>query len=141
MTERFTRAVDQLGNEKIEIRLGGIYALERISSESEKDYWPIMKILAAYIREKSKENTVTEEYEQQEKNKSLSTDIQVILDLICQREHSLNEKLDLRNSNLRNAQLFEAHLEEANLRGAHLEKANLERAHLECNLSTRCEIT
>src|SRR5450759_3442685 len=36
ITERFTRAVDQLGNEKIEIRLGGIYALERISSESEK---------------------------------------------------------------------------------------------------------
>jgi hypothetical protein len=40
-----------------------------------------MKILAAYIREKSyiKKNTVTEDYEQQEKDKSLSTDIQVIL--------------------------------------------------------------
>ena len=50
ITERFTRAIEQLGSEKIEIRLGGIYALERISSESEKDYWPIMKILAAYVR-------------------------------------------------------------------------------------------
>ena len=38
ITERFTRAVDQLGNEKMEIRLGGIYALERISRESKKDY-------------------------------------------------------------------------------------------------------
>jgi len=130
ITERFTRAIDQLGNDKIAIRLGGIYALERISSESEKDYWPIMKILAAYIREKSKENIVTENYEQQEKDKPLSTDFQVILDLIYKREHSLNEKLDLRNSNLRNAQLFWAHLEgaylkEADLYGADLSKANL----------------
>jgi hypothetical protein len=31
ITERFTRAIDQLGNPSIEIRLGGIYALERIS--------------------------------------------------------------------------------------------------------------
>jgi hypothetical protein len=44
ITERFTRAVNQLGaidrsgNPAIEIRLGGIYALERISTESEKDY-------------------------------------------------------------------------------------------------------
>jgi hypothetical protein len=56
ITERFTRAIDQLGavdkdgNPAIEIRLGGIYALERIVKEPEKDYWPIMEILTAYIR-------------------------------------------------------------------------------------------
>ena len=59
ITERFTRAVDQLGaidqlgNPAIEIRLGGIYALERIANESEKDYWPIMEILTAYVRKNS----------------------------------------------------------------------------------------
>ena len=37
----------------MEIRLGGIYALERISNESEKDYWPIMEILTAYVRKNS----------------------------------------------------------------------------------------
>jgi len=47
ITERFTRAIDQLGNPNLEIRLGGIYALERISNESKKDYWPIMEILTA----------------------------------------------------------------------------------------------
>src|SRR5215208_1156741 len=57
ITERFTRAIEQLGatddkgEKKVEIRLGGIYALERISRESENDYWPIMQILAAYVRE------------------------------------------------------------------------------------------
>lgn len=53
ITERFTRAIEQLGNEKIEIRLGGIYSLERISNESEKDYRSIMDILTAYIRKNS----------------------------------------------------------------------------------------
>ena len=33
--------------------MGGIYALERISNESEKDYWPIMEILTAYVRKNS----------------------------------------------------------------------------------------
>jgi hypothetical protein len=53
ITERFTQAIDQLGatddkgNKLFEIRLGGIYALERIARESEEDYWPIMEILTA----------------------------------------------------------------------------------------------
>lgn len=134
ITERFTRAVDQLGNEKIEIRLGGIYALERISNESERDYWPIMKILAAYIREKSPIKDVSEgdkHSKEQEESKLLPTDIQVILELICKREHSFNEKIDLRNSNLRKARLFRAHLEWADLSGADIWGADLTDAHLE----------
>jgi hypothetical protein len=51
ITERFTKAIDQLGNDKPQIRLGGIYALERIAKESPQDHWPIMEVLTAYIRE------------------------------------------------------------------------------------------
>jgi len=36
---------------QLELRLGGIYALERIAQESEKDYWPIMEVLTTYVRE------------------------------------------------------------------------------------------
>jgi hypothetical protein len=56
ITDRFTRAIDQLGKtddkgrKLFEIRLGGIYALERIARESEEDHWPIMEVLTAYIR-------------------------------------------------------------------------------------------
>ena len=59
ITERFTRAVDQLGavdqkGDPIpEIRLGGIHALERIAKDSPKDHWPIMEILTAYVRQNS----------------------------------------------------------------------------------------
>jgi hypothetical protein len=64
VTERFTRAIDQLGaiddegNKKLEIRLGGIYALERIAvdsfameNSSGRDYSTVMEVLTAYVRE------------------------------------------------------------------------------------------
>src|SRR5215216_754043 len=58
ITERFTRAIDQLGKVEdgkklYEIRIGGIYALERIARESEEGYWPIMEVLTAYVRHNS----------------------------------------------------------------------------------------
>ena len=59
ITERFTRAIEQLrqrheyGKKILEIRLGGIYALERIAKDSKKDHWTIMEILTAYVRENS----------------------------------------------------------------------------------------
>src|SRR5829696_2657317 len=88
VTERFTRAIDQLGATddegklKLEIRLGGIYALERIAKDSPKskvdpgtDYSTVMEVLTAYIRQnaplphkKSTEPTsrLTEDVEQSE---------------------------------------------------------------------------
>jgi hypothetical protein len=53
ITERFTRAIEQLGDDKIEIRLGGIYALERIAHESPEEHGPILEVLSAYVRENS----------------------------------------------------------------------------------------
>src|SRR5215208_1920659 len=44
ITERFTRAIDQLGSEKLEIRLGGIYALERIAKDSPRDHLQILEV-------------------------------------------------------------------------------------------------
>jgi hypothetical protein len=37
ITERFTRAIDQLGSEHLDVRLGGLYALERIARDSPAD--------------------------------------------------------------------------------------------------------
>jgi hypothetical protein len=53
VTERFAKAVEQLGNDNIHIRLGAIYALERIANDSDKDYWQVMEILTAYVRERA----------------------------------------------------------------------------------------
>jgi hypothetical protein len=51
ITDRFTRAIDQLGNPALEVRIGGIYALERIARDSEPDQQPVVEALTAYVRE------------------------------------------------------------------------------------------
>jgi uncharacterized protein YjbI with pentapeptide repeats len=57
VTERFSKAIEHLGNDKIDIRLGGIYALEEIAIDSPKYHWKIIEILSAFVREKCIVNT------------------------------------------------------------------------------------
>jgi Pentapeptide repeats (8 copies)/Protein of unknown function (DUF2934) len=56
ITESFSKAVEQLGSEKLEVRLGGIYSLERISKENPDDYWAVMETLTAFVRARSQRN-------------------------------------------------------------------------------------
>ena len=37
VTDRFTRAIEQLGSDKLDVRIGRIYALERVARDSVKD--------------------------------------------------------------------------------------------------------
>ncbi len=53
ITERFSKAVELLGSDKVDARLGGIYALERIARESKKDHWPIVEFYCLRARELS----------------------------------------------------------------------------------------
>jgi Pentapeptide repeats (9 copies) len=50
--ERFSEAVEQLGNDETAVRVGAIYALARIASESSKDYWPVAHLLCSFLRGK-----------------------------------------------------------------------------------------
>jgi len=55
ITERFTRAVEQLGAEQIAVRVGAIYALERIAIDSERDRGHILETLNAFVRHETLE--------------------------------------------------------------------------------------
>jgi hypothetical protein len=50
ITDRYTRAVAQLSDPNVAIRLGGIYALERIAGQSESDRPAILGLLTTYVR-------------------------------------------------------------------------------------------
>jgi len=50
ITDRLTHAIDQLGDDKVDIRIGAIYALERLAKDSAADRLAIGEILAAFIR-------------------------------------------------------------------------------------------
>lgn len=151
ITERFTRAIEQLGSDKMEIRLGGIYALERIANDSDKDYWPIMETLTAYVRENAPwreqaqeaPEKVTEEEPASPKASTTpvpaappkpATDIQAVLTVLTRRKYYYgqgeNQRLDLRKTDLRGAYLIFANLKLARLDEAHLEKAILSSANL-----------
>jgi hypothetical protein len=53
-SDTYVKAIEQLGHAKMEVRLGAIYALERIARDAEDFdlHWSIMETLAAYIRER-----------------------------------------------------------------------------------------
>jgi hypothetical protein len=149
ITESFTKAVDQLGNEELPVRLGGIYALERLSQESEFHYWPIMEILTGFVRERArwKDDTalpqeIPPRYHQvagpHESSHRLPTDIAAVLTVIMRRSAESRErekrekwKLDLSCTDLRGAVLSNAHLENAYLMRARLDEADLHETHLE----------
>lgn len=148
MTERFTQAVQQLGDKKLEIRLGGIYSLERTAQEEKNYHWPVMEVLTSYVRmhaarkpdEEPEDPDLFDPDSQAEVRPTL--DIQAILDVIGRRsEHHRTDKkveygtIDLSNTNLRGASLHEAKLQGANLKEAYLGGADLWRANLrEANL-------
>jgi uncharacterized protein YjbI with pentapeptide repeats len=150
ITERFTRAVEQLGNkESMASRLGGIYALERIAQDSERDHWPIVEILCAFVREnaawKGGDAAVPENVEDMLVSiKEPEPDIRSILKVLGRRtlaNETDNQKLDLLRTDLRRHVLEGAHLEKANishsrmdwstLRDTHLDGAFLFNSHLE----------
>ncbi|MFE5965858.1 pentapeptide repeat-containing protein [Streptomyces sp. NPDC056463] len=50
VTDRFSRAVDQLGSDKPDVRIGGLHALWRIAEQSPRDREAVISIQAAYLR-------------------------------------------------------------------------------------------
>lgn len=141
LTERFTKAVDQLGSEKLAVRLGGIFALEQIAVDSKELHWPAMEVLTAYLREHAPVDTSAEVPTAAEKR--LAVDHQAIATVIGRRraKHDPDgQRLELqetdlagvqwRGAYLQGANLFRTNLAGAYLRFAHLEGAGLERTNL-----------
>jgi hypothetical protein len=50
VTELYTKAVEQLGSDKAPVRLGGLYALERLAEDNPGHRQTIINILCAYLR-------------------------------------------------------------------------------------------
>ena len=144
ITERFTRAIDQLGSDKVPIRLGGIYALERIARDSAEDHWPVMQVLMDCVprRQSLDKQPVGDPSE-----RSVPADVQAILTVLgrLNTKHAepgtrLNLRradlrwADLRNANFQEAILIEADLCQVQLDHANLQGANLALAELRCTI-------
>jgi hypothetical protein len=170
ITEHYTRAVEQLGSDKLEVRLGAIYALARIARDSEKDHRPIMEILTAYVRENAPSKAEEEHWQEEippsesplkwtgmpkefvtqlivrrsEPLPKLAADIQAVLTVLGRRPHTYREEkdqpLNLSRTNLRGAHLEGAQLQGIDFRHTQLQRANLQDAQLQGAYAPRAQL-
>ena len=137
VTERYTKAIEQLGSDKLDIRIGGIYALERVAADSARDHPTVMEVLSTFIREHAPAPAIPTGEPPPSPSAWPSADVQAALTVIARRtpQHDTRQ-LDLSRAYLNDARLTGADLTGADLTGAHLTGAHLTGAHLnEANLT------
>jgi hypothetical protein len=157
VTGLYSKAVEQLGDLSLEVRLGGIYALERIARNSAVDMGPIIEILGTFSRGRSPwpprlpgQFTAEAPMEDVPTLGIRAPDVQAAVtvlgrmvrsdqpwlrlhttDLRKARMYGLNmQDALLGNSDLRSARLYDTNLMGADLGGADLRDSYLMRADL-----------
>jgi uncharacterized membrane protein (DUF485 family) len=146
ITERYTKAIDQLDDEKaLAVRLGGLYALERIARDSRPDRVTIAEVLCAYVRTAPREKPSARRAE--DTNPPVadaasagapaaelppltvrSPDVQAALTILGRWRKRLGEPPPFLH--LHAADLQRAYLDDAELQGAELDDAQLQGAIL-----------
>jgi hypothetical protein len=131
------------------VRLGGIYALERIAKDSPSDAATIADVLTAFIRGRAPWPPA--QPEQPGKDMPINEipflryrapDVQAALTVLGRQpsmtaSQPLNlsdtdlRRADLSNADLQGARLLGAHLQGANIRAARLQRVNLDHAQLQ----------
>jgi uncharacterized protein YjbI with pentapeptide repeats len=144
ITDRYTKAIDQFASDKGEVRLGGIYALERIARESPVDHWPIVKVLCTFLREHAN-------FPPEEASKGLVTnpgvikmrhEMLTILQVLGNRNReneAVGRNLSLHWLYLEGIDVEKGDFEAACFQGSNLSLANFQRTKLDCTdfLKTR----
>jgi hypothetical protein len=142
VTDRYAKAREQIGCEKVDVRIGGIHALERIARDSPADHPAVMEMLAAFIRERSREQRPPPDPGGQARQRSLSPDVRAAITALGRR---LTERdigpVDLARADLTGADLGGARLTGADLTEAVLADAVLARADLPAAKLVRADLT
>lgn len=136
VTDRYAKAVDNLGDDSSEARLGGIYALQRIMKDSPRDHPTIANVLATYIRTHTTKPP-------KKAGEGVDADVAAALTVLAYRDPTRDGTftLDLRHTHLPHielsplsngtpADLAHATFANADLAGASLTGANLGGAFL-----------
>uniref|UniRef100_A0AAU3I5V3 Pentapeptide repeat-containing protein n=1 Tax=Streptomyces sp. NBC_01393 TaxID=2903851 RepID=A0AAU3I5V3_9ACTN len=146
ITNRFNNAIKNLGSTSLDIRLGGIYALERIMHDSARDHQTVTSVLSAYARQHSPVPAPGTKVSLPTKP-TLQVDIQAVMTVLANRgsDRGRGTPIDLSRTALQGMQLAgdpgridfrRANLEQADLRNAVIRNVNLSKAWLfEANLS------
>jgi uncharacterized protein YjbI with pentapeptide repeats len=130
VTERYTKAIEQLGSKHTAIRVGGIFALERIGHDSERDRTTIVNVLTSSLY-----NELSAPAGKPGKPVLMAPAEESALMVALMRLRKIGETNKLAsylkgNANLENADLHGAYLSEANMTDYPLFLANVSEADL-----------
>lgn len=144
VTERFTRAIDQLGSDTLDVRLGGLYALENLAKVAQEERGQVIEVLAAFVRVHAPRRGVPEPApaDADEEDEGLwlpmrqrAPDVQTALQVLGRLRRAGGPVLalsdtDLRRSDLRRMSLARAWITNATLRDANIRGGSLAGARL-----------
>lgn len=156
ITDRFARAVEQLGEpgpDRIDVRLGGIYALERIMRDSPADQPTVVEVLAAFVRVHAARTRVDTSPQPTPSvsapasttaSSSVPVDIQAAITVLGRRDPArdrISDRIDLRRTLLAHGNLVDGRLDRALLSNADLSRADLSSAELSLANLTNANLT
>lgn len=147
VTDRYTKAIEQLGSDKPSVRIGGIFALERIALDSARDHPTVMEVLCAFLREQpassrpggslalflSRQPTSPEDgtpAAQEATLPDMPQDVRAAITVIARRYTYRDGFRDGQGLDLEGAHLVRANLENALLTNANLSKTVLRDANM-----------
>jgi Pentapeptide repeats (8 copies) len=147
LTDRYTKAVDQLGSKELDVRLGGIFALERIARDSPDDRSTIYAVISAFVRGHSPwpprapgQDVASAAPDRVPELLALAADVQAGLTALAHRHpvpvlsqqpgREIADSLDLGQTDLRRANLVGAQLPGVWFHGTRLQMATLLDANL-----------
>jgi uncharacterized protein YjbI with pentapeptide repeats len=122
ISNQVSKGFEQLGSEKVVVRLGGIYALEGVMNNSDQYHQAVLEALCAFVREGAKLPTVPPT--PGSPIQGPPTDIQAALTVIGRRSNGRGivdlTKANISGAVLDHADLVDADLESTNLAGTFL---------------------
>jgi hypothetical protein len=128
---RYAQALEQLGGAGLDVRLGGIRALEHVARDSPGHHRAVMEMLAAFIRERSRQPWPPPHPGGRARERSPRPDVQAAVTVVGRRLTGRDlSPVDLAGSDLTGADLTGADLTGAVLAHAVLARADLLAARL-----------
>ncbi len=130
LNERYQKGGEMLGSDVLSVRLAGIYALQRLATEhSEQYHIQVMRLFCAFVRLPTKDQSLETGQAPIRSGTQLGIrqDVESVLEAIGHRtetqkaiERKAGFRLDLRGSDLREAQILDADLSKAMFHHANL---------------------
>ena len=141
VSNQIAKGFEELGQEQLGLRVGGLFELEGVMKISKQYHQPILETLTLFVRITNMAGIACPPLPGGAQ--SPSVDIEVALTILGRRDHRLDAGdgadlhgakicgADLNHAHFEGDQFDQAHLEGANFTDAHLDRARLNGAYLE----------